>query len=45
MKAFEIPMVEVVLFGKSDVIVTSDCYCVECGECVGYDCRKIDEFA
>lgn len=41
MKAFEVPQVEVVRFGKNDVLTEStcatDCICVECLPCVDSD--------
>ena len=41
MKVFEIPQVEVVRFGKNDVLTSSicptDCICVECLPCADGD--------
>lgn len=43
MKAFEIPDVTVVRFGRTDVITTS-CTCVDCPECPEgkNDCQCVD---
>lgn len=45
MKVFEVPQMEIVMFGKTDVMTTSPgCYCVDCTKCeVGSnDCRYVD---
>lgn len=46
MKAFEVPQVEVVRFGKMDVLTSScptDCMCVECLPCAeGDHCTYFD---
>ncbi len=47
MKVFEIPQVEIVLFGQMDVVMTSscptDCTCVECLPCEDGDhCAYFD---
>lgn len=46
MKVFEVPEVEIVRFGKQDVLTTSCtsvCDCVDCLPCeIGNDCKYYD---
>lgn len=47
MKVFEVPLVEIVLFGETDIVVSSpcdtDCICVECLPCAeGDHCTYYD---
>lgn len=47
MRAFTVPEVTVVRFGKSDVIATSLCTCVECTVCPegSNDCPCVDSWS
>ena len=44
MKAFKVPVIDVIRFGQENIVSTSPCWCHDCGDCTegNYDCSCYD---